>query len=78
MKNVLTQLLTGKDNQTHDIVRWGGGLIILTGVFLEIYSVIKLGKQFDLTQFGTGWAAILGGIGVAVKVKESSEPGAVA
>lgn len=76
MKHVLTQLLTGKDNQTHDIARWGGALVILVGLFLEVYSVIVLKRSFDLMQYGTGWAAVLGGIGMSVKIKENSEPSA--
>lgn len=69
-----TQLLTGKDNATHDIARWLGTLAIFVGIALEIYSVIWLKKPFNLQEYGLGMGAVFTGLGAAIKLKENTEP----
>lgn len=72
---IFTQLLTGKDNQTHDIARWLVMLSFVVGLGLQIYVVVEKGKDFDLQQFGTGLGLMFAGFGSAIKLKETSEPG---
>jgi len=74
MKTILTQLLTGKDNQTHDIVRWLGMLTVLEALGLTIYVVVIRGQPLDLQQFGIGMGAVFTTLGIALKLKESTEP----
>ena len=68
-----TNMVTGKDNITYDIVRWLGFLGAIVMLVLEIYTVLTTGL-FDIINFGTGYTLLLSGIGVGVKLKESSEP----
>lgn len=70
----LRDILTGKDNSTHDMGRWMGVVSFLSGIGLEIYVIVIKGQPFDFTQFGVGIAAIAGGIGALIKLKESTEP----
>lgn len=70
---VVKQLLTGPDNETHDVARVLCVLVILVALGLTIYSVAKEGK-FDMVAFGAGIAQILGATGAFIKLKEKSEP----
>ena len=72
--SIFTQLLTGQDNQTHDIARWLAALSVLTGLALQIYVTVQLKQPLDLQQFGIGMGTLLAGFGAAIKLKENSEP----
>lgn len=72
--NPITQLFTGKDNETQDIARWLAAAAFLVALGLQIYDVVGLKHQFDLQQFGTGIGFLFTGFGAAVKLKENSEP----
>jgi hypothetical protein len=72
--SVLNNLLTGKDNETHDIGRWLCIIYSAVGIGLVLYTVIGRGEAFSLEQFGIGTAAIAGGFGAFLKLKESTEP----
>jgi hypothetical protein len=72
--DILTQLLTGKDNTTHDLFRWLAVGSVVTGLALEIYSVVSLKKTFDMQAFGLGMAAVFAGAGAGLKLKEGTEP----
>ena len=75
MKDILNQLLTGKDNKTHDIARWAWML----GFFLVGCSAIYLiysGKEISLTELA-GALGIVSGSGaasVAGKQMAGAEP----
>lgn len=71
--NILTQLFTGKDNQTHDLARWLSALIIVVALSLQCYHTLTTG-EFDLQQFGTGSGALLAASGFTIRVKASTEP----
>jgi hypothetical protein len=60
------QLITGDDNATLEPAYAFSALAILTGLGLEIYSVIA-GKTFDFQAYGIGAAALLGGLGLSAK-----------
>jgi len=74
MNNVLRQLLTGKDNQTHDVVRWLAVLSFLVGLGLAIYAVGWKGQPFSLQEYGMGLGSLFVTIGGALKLKEGTEP----
>jgi protein-S-isoprenylcysteine O-methyltransferase Ste14 len=74
MPSIATQLFTGRDNRTHDIVRWLGALIVLVALALEIYSVIALKRAFDMADFGVGTGGLLAALGASLGFKASTEP----
>ena len=75
MNEILTHILTGKDNQTHDIARWAWAL----GFFVVASSAIYLiyaGHEISLTELA-GALGIVSGSGaasVAAKQMSGSEP----
>lgn len=74
MKEIIKQLLTGKDNQTHDFVRWLGVLAVLVALGLTVYVVVWRSQPFDLQQFGVGMGSVFAALGAALKLKETTEP----
>ena len=73
MKDILKQLLTGKDNQTHDIVRWSllySSLVLTAGL---IFNAVHTGL-FDIEKFYMGSAAIVGAHGFGLMMKKGTEP----
>ena len=73
MNTVLQQLLTGKDNETHDIGRWLAVLTVLAGIGYQGWAIYK-GQPFDLQNFGVGAGALFTGVGAMLKLKEGTEP----
>ena len=71
--SILSNILTGKDNQTHDLIKHCSFLIILVCLGLEIFSVIA-GVPFNITEYATGFGVLLTAIGASLKIKESTEP----
>lgn len=74
MNTVITQLLTGKDGYTHDVVRWLAVLSIVVGLSLAVYVVVWKGQPFSLQDFGLGIGAVFLSVGGALKLKEGTEP----
>jgi hypothetical protein len=63
MNEIFTHILTGKDNQTHDIARWAwmlGFLVVASAAIYLIYS----GKEISLTELA-GALGIVSGSGAA-------------
>ena len=63
MNEIFTHILTGKDNQTHDIARWAwmlGFLVVAGAAIYLIYS----GKEISLTELA-GALGIVSGSGAA-------------
>lgn len=75
MYKILMDIVTGRDGVTHDIVRWLAVLTALTAIFLTIYIVVYKDKDFDIQSFGIGMGTIFATVGVALKLKETTEPG---
>lgn len=72
--NVIKQMLTGIDGETHDFMRWlgmGGGL---TAFCLQIYVVVVKGQPFDMQSFGIGCGALFASVGAALGMKKDTEP----
>ncbi len=72
--DILRQLGTGKDNQTHDIVRWLAAITFLVSIGLTIYIVIVKDKPFDIQEFGIAISTLFASIGAALRLKETTEP----
>jgi len=63
MNEILSHILTGKDNKTHDIARWAwmlGFLVVAGSAIYLIYS----GKEISLTELA-GALGIVSGSGAA-------------
>ena len=75
MNEILTHILTGKDNETHDIARWAwalGFIVVASAALYLIYS----GHEISLTELA-GALGIVSGSGaasVAAKQMSGSEP----
>lgn len=74
MKAIFTQLLTGRDGVTHDVVRWLAVLSIIVGLALAVYVVVWKGQPFSLQDFGLGIGAMFLSVGGALKLKADTEP----
>ena len=77
MNEILTHILTGKDNKTHDIARWAwlGGFLL---VGIVAVGLIYAGKEVSLTELA-GALGIVSGSGaasVAGKQMAGAEPDA--
>ena len=75
MNKILTHILTGKDNATHDIARWAWALGFLVVASAAIY-LIYAGHEISLTELA-GALGIVSGSGaasVAAKQMSGSEP----
>ena len=73
MNKIINDLLTGKDNQTHDLVRWSllYSLLILTSGL--IFNAVHTGL-FDIEKFYLGSAALVGAHGFGLMMKKGTEP----
>lgn len=74
MPKIFNDLLTGVDNKTHDIGRWGAVSLCVTGIGLQIYAVVQKGQPFDMQAFGIGSGSLAAGIGAMLKLKADTEP----
>ena len=73
VRHLLRTAFTGKDNDSYDLVKILTAIISLTYVGLSSYTAIHLGT-FSMVDFGIGYGTILSGSGLAIKLKEDSEP----
>jgi hypothetical protein len=76
MKKIINDLLTGKDNQTHDIGRWSLVFTMFAFLMSCIYNAVHAGIV-DLEKLYLGVAAIVSAHGAALLMKKDSEPDAV-
>jgi hypothetical protein len=73
MNKILNDLLTGKDNKTHDIARWSwmiSMLAIIIGAGYELYQ----NTNVLLKDFAEAVGIIAGAHGAAVMMKKDAEP----
>jgi len=73
MIDIVKQLLTGKDNHTHDLARWSWLLSLLTIIGGVIWNTIHQGS-FLTVDFAQAVAIIAGAHGVAIYAKKDTEP----
>jgi hypothetical protein len=73
MNKIFNDLLTGKDNQTHDLVRWSLLYSILVLTAGLIFNAVHTGL-FDIEKFYLGSAALVGAHGFGLMMKKGTEP----
>jgi len=73
LKHMMRHTFTGRDNETIDLGRilWASGTLVFYA--MSIHAVWK-GQAFDPVAWGTGFGAVLAGGGLALKMKETTEP----
>jgi hypothetical protein len=70
---LLKQLVTGKDNQTHDLGRWSWIITTLATIAGAAWNAIHVGT-LDLMSFAQAIGIIAGSHGAAVMMKKDTEP----
>ena len=72
MKQIIQQLLTGKDNQTYDLgrVSWLVGMIAIIG--LAFYEVMH--NTVSLRELAESLGIVSGASGVSIMAKKDTEP----
>lgn len=73
MNEILKHILTGKDNETHDIGKWSW-LISLFAVFGHTGWNLVHGIATDVVSFATAIAAVVGAHGAVIAAKKATEP----
>ena len=73
MTEILKQLLTGKDNQTHDIARWSWMLGFIAVICIAVYEVMQA-RQVSLLELAEALGIVSGASGASVMMKKDSEP----
>ena len=74
MPDFLKHLVTGKDNQTHDLARWSWVSTTLITMIGAIYNAIHVGTV-NLVDFAQAIGIISGAHGAAIWAKKDTEPG---
>ena len=74
MPDWLRHLLTGKDNETHDLARWSWVSTTLATVAGAIYNAVHAGAV-SLVDFAQAIGIITGAHGAAIWAKRDTEPG---
>jgi len=69
----ISHILTGKDNETHDLVKWLALLFSFAAIIYEGYNVYT-SQHFDVWNFLGAAGAFLTAVGAGLKIKESTEP----
>ena len=72
MKDVLKQLLTGKDNETYDIGRVTWLLGVLAVITLAGYEVVR--NTVNLREPAEALGIVSGASGASVMMKKDTEP----
>ena len=75
MNKIFNDLLTGKDNQTHDLGRWTWLIGFFAVIVIAIYEVMQ-SKAINLTELASALGIVSGAGGASVMMKSNSEPGA--
>jgi len=73
MIQILKHLVTGKDNQTHDIARWSWLVTTLVVICGAAYNAWH-GNIFGIKDFAQAIGVIAGAHGAAVMMKKDTEP----
>ena len=73
MNDVFTQLVTGKDNKTHDLGRWTWMLGFFAVICIATYEVIQA-HSVSLTELAEALGIVSGAGGASVIMKQNSEP----
>jgi hypothetical protein len=73
MNDIFKQLLTGKDNKTHDLGRWAWAIGFMAIICIAIYEVIQ-SHSLSLRELAEALGIVSGAGGASVAMKQNSEP----
>lgn len=73
MKECLLQLITGKDNQTHDLGRWSWVVCVVSVIASAIWNAMH-SVTIDLLQLAQALGVIVAAHGGALFLKKDTEP----
>lgn len=73
LRKLLIDILTTKNGQSFDNGRVLGTLSVLAFIVFSAITVIQT-HQFAYEQFGLGMGTLFAGVGINLKLKETSEP----
>ena len=73
MTDIIKQLLTGSDNQTHDIARWSWMLGFIAVICIAVYEVMQ-SRQVSLLELAEALGVVSGASGASVMMKKDAEP----
>ena len=73
MLEILKHLVTGKDNETHDVARWSWVTTTLAVIAGGIWDAVHNGN-IDLMNFAQAIGILSGAHGAAVLMKKDAEP----
>ena len=71
--NLFKQLMTGRDNETHDLGRWSWFASFVAVIGHSIWNTLS-GVPVKLTDLAMALAAVAGAHGVALGMKKDTEP----
>ena len=74
LMKIPNDLLTGKDNLTHDLGRWAILGCLLAALGHDVYQLHCDPKSVKVTDLALAFSSILGTGGALLKLKEKSEP----
>jgi hypothetical protein len=74
LKSILKDILTETNCEVYDNIRIMAVLSVVVALGLQIWTCVRADdpQEFDMLKFGTGIAAVFGGVGVALKLKPES------
>jgi hypothetical protein len=73
MTDIIKQLLTGRDNQTHDIARWSWMIGFIAVICIAVYEVMQA-HQVSLLELAEALGVVSGASGASVMMKKDTEP----
>jgi hypothetical protein len=73
VNKIINDLLTGKDNQTHDLGRWTWLIGFVAIIVIATYEVMQ-SKAISLTELASALGIVSGAGGASVMMKSNAEP----
>ena len=73
MKDWFLNLVTGKDNKTHDIGRWSWIIGLISVISIAIYQVLDH-STVSLRELAEALGIVSGANGIAIMAKKDTEP----
>jgi hypothetical protein len=71
--NLFRQMVTGKDNCTHDLARWSWLVTTLATILGSVWNAVQTGAV-DLLQFSQAIGILCSSHGAALLMKKDTEP----
>jgi hypothetical protein len=73
MNEIISHLLTGKDNKTHDIGRWTWLISLVAVIAVALWEVIHT-NQVSIRELAEALGIVSAAGGASVAMKQGSEP----